>query len=309
MEYISPIHELPNAIEGCKLYVKREDLLPFSFGGNKYRIAIEFFSDMKDKGKDAIIGFGSPSSNLCRVIANIACSRNIPCFIVSPQKTGEQTQTYNSEIIQLCNATVVKCRTDNVSDTIETVMLNCQSRGFYPYYINGDKYGKGNEVVQLRAYSKVYSEIIDQTGKSFFDYIFLPVGTGMTYGGLLAGKVANKGAEKIIGISIARESEKETQIIDEMIKAYLSKISFFSGNDITIEDSYLCGGYGKYNQEILDTIKRIMQKYGIPLDSTYTGKAFYGMLEYIKKNKIQGKVLFIHTGGTPLFFESIPSVK
>ncbi len=43
---------------------------------------------------------------------------------------------------------------------------------------------------------------------------------------------------------------------------------------------------------------------GIPLDTTYTGKAFWGgMKEYIKKNKVAGEnILFIHTGGTPLFF-------
>ena len=41
----------------------------------------------------------------------------------------------------------------------------------------------------------------------------------------------------------------------------------------------------------------------MPLDPTYTGKAFWGMREYIKKNKIVGKkILFIHTGGTPPVF-------
>lgn len=41
----------------------------------------------------------------------------------------------------------------------------------------------------------------------------------------------------------------------------------------------------------------------IILDPIYTGKAFYGMCEYIKKENIKGKnILFIHTGGMPLFF-------
>ena len=43
---------------------------------------------------------------------------------------------------------------------------------------------------------------------------------------------------------------------------------------------------------------------GIPMDTTYVGKGFYGMEEYIKKMKIIGKnILFIHTGGTPLYFD------
>ena len=42
---------------------------------------------------------------------------------------------------------------------------------------------------------------------------------------------------------------------------------------------------------------------------TYTGKAFYGMVKYLEENQIQGKqiqgkqILFLHTGGTPLFFD------
>ena len=43
---------------------------------------------------------------------------------------------------------------------------------------------------------------------------------------------------------------------------------------------------------------------GIPLDPTYTGKAFWGMLQYLKDHGIRGKrILFLHTGGTPLFFD------
>ena len=76
------------------------------------------------------------------------------------------------------------------------------------------------------------------------------------------------------------------------------------------DDSYICGGYGKYNDEIINTIKEVMQKEGIPLNTTYTGKAFWGMKEYLQKHKIVGKrVLFIHTGGTPLFFDDLKEIK
>ena len=40
------------------------------------------------------------------------------------------------------------------------------------------------------------------------------------------------------------------------------------------------------------------------LDATYTGKAFCGMLDYIQKERLTDRnILFIHTGGTPLFFD------
>ncbi|MCG4584559.1 1-aminocyclopropane-1-carboxylate deaminase, partial [Anaerosalibacter bizertensis] len=76
--------------------------------------------------------------------------------------------------------------------------------------------------------------------------------------------------------------------------------------EINFIDDYVLKGYGHYNKEILETIKEVLIKDGIPLDTTYTGKAFWGMKEYIKKNQIKGKnILFIHTGGTPLFFDDL----
>ena len=69
-------------------------------------------------------------------------------------------------------------------------------------------------------------------------------------------------------------------------------------------DAYCMGGYGKYNQDVQKTIEEVMAKDGIPMDSTYVGKAFYGMKRYLEEHQIQGKnILFLHTGGAPLFFD------
>ena len=77
-------------------------------------------------------------------------------------------------------------------------------------------------------------------------------------------------------------------------------------NNTIFIDNYIGHGYGKENEEIEDTIRAAMVKYGIPLDSTYTGKAFQGMKKYIAENNIKNKnILFIHTGGTPLFFDDL----
>ena len=63
----TPIQRLdfPNE-RNVRLYCKREDLLPFSLGGNKVRIGRAFFKDMMEKGKDCMIVYGNSRSNLCR---------------------------------------------------------------------------------------------------------------------------------------------------------------------------------------------------------------------------------------------------
>lgn len=75
---------------------------------------------------------------------------------------------------------------------------------------------------------------------------------------------------------------------------------------INFIDDYVLNGYGTCNSSILRTIKQVLVQDGIPLDTTYTGKAFWGMLDYIRKIQIRDKnILFIHTGGTPLFFDKL----
>ncbi len=63
----------------ANIYIKREALHPFSFGGNKVKIAQELFADMEDRGFSSVISFGSPTSNMNRAVAHMAASKGIPC--------------------------------------------------------------------------------------------------------------------------------------------------------------------------------------------------------------------------------------
>ena len=69
-------------------------------------------------------------------------------------------------------------------------------------------------------------------------------------------------------------------------------------------DAYRLGGYGLYDERVKECIKRQYRMNGIPFDPIYTGKAFWGMEEYIKEKHIKNsRILFLHTGGTPLFYD------
>ena len=52
--------------ENALIYVKREDCIPFSFGGNKVRIGAELMAEAERAGCDHIISYGSEASNLNR---------------------------------------------------------------------------------------------------------------------------------------------------------------------------------------------------------------------------------------------------
>ena len=315
MKYFTPIIKINSQLT-CNIYIKRDDLLPFSFGGNKVRIAEEFFADMRRKKHDSIIGYGNSRSNLCRVIANMSKYYGVKCCIISPKDDdGQRVETSNSKIVRLCDSEIVICSKDNVSKTVSETISRHKDAGYSPYYIYGNEFGTGNKSTPVNAYYKCYNEILSQA-KAYdldFDYIFLATGTGMTQAGLLSGKLVSNGKEKIVGISVARKTEQETNVIYDYVKSFFKKKQLNTNilkDDICVVDEYIGKGNGKKSSIVDKAIYDMMVLNGIPLDPTYTGKAFLGMRDYIIKNNISNKnVLFIHTGGTPLFFDNLRNVK
>lgn len=292
------------------LWMKREDLIPFSFGGNKARKAQLFFKEIDKGDYDCVVSYGSGSSNHCRIVANECCRRKMDCYIISPEEASEPT--FNSQMMELFGAEITTVPVSEVHDTIENKLNELSTASKRPYFIEGG--GHGN--IGTEAYVQCYQEIkeYERSENTRFDYIFFASGTGTTHAGLVCGQLLNGDDREIIGISIARKNPRGRNVVLDSIKAYLGE----RDTDITENaiqaatvfiDDYTAG-YGKDDKRVTDTIEAVLKNYGIPLDATYTGKAFMGMTEYTRKQKITGKnILFIHTGGTPLFFDALNKIE
>lgn len=309
--YVTPIQPMNFRDGSNNFYIKRDDLLPFSFGGNKVRIAQQFFDDMEKEECDCIIAYGNSRSNLSRVIANMSRVKGIHCIVISPfDESGVRIETNNSKLVNLFESEIIPCKKENISTLIEAIINKCKSEGLKPYYIYGDKYGKGNESVGVQAYVDVFNEIrnYEKEQDIEFDYIFLASGTGTTQAGLICGSILNRVDKDIVGISIARNSQNGSKNIENNIIEYFKSIKTknYNNHKICFVDKYVLDGYGSYNSELVKKIKEVLNTDGIPLDVTYTGKAFWGMTKFIEEKSITNKnILFIHTGGTPLFFDNL----
>ena len=287
--------------KGNRLYIKRDDLIPYSFGGNKARKAFLFFEEI-DRGEyDCVMTYGSSHSNHCRIVSNMAAARNLPCILIEPEEVSDET--FNSDFMDFFKAETITVPVNLVHDTIEIKMDELRKIGKNPYFIPGG--GHGN--IGTKAYVQCYEELKSQENKMClnFDYIFFASGTGTTQAGLVCGQILNDDDCRIVGISIARKNPRGRTVVINSIKEYLPQIDEIEIQKNTVfVDDYIGDGYASENKEIESLIKDVFISYGIPLDITYTGKAFLGMRKYIEKKNIIGKnVLFIHTGGTPLFFD------
>lgn len=285
------------------IYIKREDLIPFSFGGNKARKAELFFRKIDSDGYDCVVTYGSGSSNHCRIVANECCRRGMPCFIISPREASDVT--FNSQMMELFGSETTIVPVSEVHDTIERKLNELTRAGKKPYFIPGG--GHGN--IGTEAYVQCYREIREQeqTLGTYFDYIFHASGTGTTQAGLVCGQLLASDERQIIGISIARKNPRGRDIVLDSVKEYLEGRATeerIQAATIFVDD--YTSGYGKDDRQVIKVIEDVLKQYGIPLDATYTGKAFMGMQQYIEREQISGKnILFIHTGGTPLFFDTL----
>lgn len=301
----TPIQALSDSYGDNRIYVKRDDLIPFSFGGNKARKAAEFYKEIMNTDTDVVMTYGSNSSNHCRIIANMAVGMGLSCHIVSPEEHREVLN--NTRLVENFGAVVETCPVTEVAETIEHRKEAYRKEGKKPYFITGG--GHGNPGTE--SYVKAYREIERQEKYKglYWDYIFHASGTGATQAGLVCGQLLSGDMDrKIVGISIARDRERGRDVVKDSIREYLAADyeQLYREEALIFEDAYRLGGYGNYTEEVEKTIDFVMEREGIPMDTTYVGKAFCGMLGYLREHQIRGKsILFVHTGGAPLYFDRL----
>src|SRR5699024_6668337 len=229
--------------------------------------------------------------------AAFAAQHNIPCTLILAKPKINHQINFNGNffLYHLLDSEIIWTEVDKVSTTIDRIMEDLKNKGYNPYFIPGG--GHGN--IGTYAYIKAYEEIERQKKQLNinFDYIFLASGTGTTQAGLIVGQKFNENSEKIIGISVARNEERGKEVIYDSIIQYLKDNNMsvdIEKNDINFLDNYIGKGYGDIYNDILETIKTIVKNEGILLDPIYTGKGFYGMLDYIESENINNKnILFI----------------
>ncbi len=298
---------------GSEIYIKRDDLIPFSFGGNKVRIAEELLKDLRKKGCTALISYGSSTSNMNRAAADLAAREGLKCYVVMKREEPEGDPAYclpagepeNERLVRASGAGVIYSDGHDVRERVEEAFARAEAAGEKPYYIFGDSSGHGNERALMRASYLEYDEIaaFEQAAGKAFDSIVLTVGTGMTISGLAAAMLERGAKTKLTGISSARDAGKLKSLILENLKLWAPEreLPELEAYLPEIRDEYLCGGYGCYSRGIEETIRSAYEEWGLPLDPVYTGKCFYGLLQEIGKGRVGGRVLFLHTGGFPLW--------
>jgi D-cysteine desulfhydrase len=99
------------------------------------------------------------------------------------------------------------------------------------------------------------------------------------------------------------ETELKAHVADLATRtvANLRRAHAFGAADVLVNADYLGGGYAVLGNLERDAIRAMARSEGILLDPVYTGRAFGGLLDLIRRGAFgRGQhILFWHTGGTP----------
>src|SRR6185369_3935793 len=88
----TPLEFLPRfsaALGGPKVWIKRDDLLGLSPGGNKTRKLEFLVADALAQGADTLVTCGAPQSNHCRITLSAAVKEGLACrFVIEERVPG-----------------------------------------------------------------------------------------------------------------------------------------------------------------------------------------------------------------------------
>ena len=313
----TPLERLPRfsqAIGGPNIYIKRDDLLGLTGGGNKTRKLEFLVADALAQGADTLITCGGVQSNHCRLTLAAAVKEGLKCRLVlseivpgsyNPEASGNVLLYH---LLGVEKVKVVPWGTDLMSE-LENAAAEATYEGRKPYII---PMGGSNHLGVL-GYIACAEEIMNQAFEAGIDihHIVLPDGSAGTHSGLLLGLCGNNCHIPVTGISVLNPKVVLKNRILELVQqtaVYMGINVKIPGKEIVCFEEYLGAGYTLPTVEMVQTVKLLARTEGILLDPTYTGKAMAGLIDLAQRDYFQkdANVLFLHTGGSPSLYANIP---
>lgn len=287
------IQKLRGTYSGTNVYVKRDDLIDFAFGGNKVRMAEYIGAIAQERRCAKIISFGSVHSNHVRVTGCLCNYLGIDCDLIILRDSEETAIGGNYKLLQQLKSIHLEyCNTDEAHDFIDSYQAKQDSEGINYLWVPGG----GHMIEAAYGYRDAANEILRQQNALGvqFDAVFLPCGTGTTQAGLILG-LKGTGIE-VMGLTVARPVERCKAVITNMLQKTVATPEEWNVNVLESKIPY-----GQTSDEVIEITKALAQKDGLFLDPVYNAKSFWGMTEYLKENHFKN-VLYLNTGGTPNIF-------
>lgn len=306
----TPVEFLPNftkALGGPNVYIKRDDLLGLTAGGNKTRKLEFLVADALAQGADTLITCGAVQSNHCRLTLAAAVKEGLKCRLVLEERVAGSYRpeaSGNNFLFRLLGVEkidVVPGGTDMLA-AMRKVAEELGREGRKGYIIPGG----GSNAIGATGYVACAQELQGQLFEKglCIDRLCVASGSAGTHAGLVVGFIGGNMNIPIVGIGVSRDPGDQEPLVYDLALKTAERLGV--NQDIPRQAVLTFGDYWrpKYsvpNRKMVEAVNLMARTEGILLDPVYTGKAMAGLIDlgrkgYFKKGE---NVLFVHTGGAP----------
>lgn len=307
---IERLDRLSEHLGGPEIWVKRDDQLGLTAGGNKTRKLEFLVADALEEGADTLVTVGAVQSNHCRLTLAAAVREGLNCRLVLEERVPnsyDPDASGNNFLFRLLGveAITVVPRGSDVGEATEKVIAELEAEGRKGYLIPGG----GSNPLGALGYAACAQELVQQMFEMQlpFDRMVVSSGSGGTHSGLVAGLHASSAELPIIGISTRAERGPQ----EEKIHMLAQQAAELAGcrvpvprEAVAVVDDYVGPGYSLPTDEMVEAVRLFARLEGILLDPVYTGKAAAGLIGLVRSGQLDAseRVLFLHTGGSPALY-------
>ncbi|MGK5085426.1 pyridoxal-phosphate dependent enzyme [Bdellovibrionota bacterium FG-1] len=299
---------------GPLLWVKRDDTPDSRWGGNKARKLEFLLADARHHGATTLVTSGMYGSNHALATALIAQQFGMKTILtLGPQPITEDVKKTLLAMRALgaelrYSATQAGLGVDIAKTWVESKL------GKNQYFIPPG----GSTAIGGLGYANAFLELQEQfKGQNFPERIVLPIGSGGTTAGLLAGicLAGMWGKVRVEGVGVTssllkseRDVRRDAQAAYDWIKsrvspedrARLPQCDFRKNkNAFRYVPGYFEPGYGAAKPEVHQNIEFVKATQGLQLEPTYSGKAMTYLLDSVrdslKASHCPAKTVFIQT--------------
>lgn len=312
----SPLQPLPRFSAalggGAEIWIKREDLLPLAFGGNKLRNLEFLVGAALAEGADTLVTAGRRWSNHCRLTAAAGAKAGLAVdLVVTGPPRG--TTGANERLDTLLGATVHAAAGPDRADRdrrLAEVVRDRIAEGRRPFVIpvGGSSTSDGRP---MGAAGQVLAglELAAQAAERGLavDTVVVPSATGGTQAGLLLGLAIAAAPTQVLGVAVTPPDELRP-IVAGLLDA-LAPLAGRSPEDwsdrIEIDPDRLGAGYGRPSAGATAAAELLARTEGLLVDPIYTAKGLAGLIAGVREGRLAGTVVFWHAGGLPGLFEDL----
>lgn len=309
----TPLEFLPRfteAVGGPQIYIKRDDLLGLTSGGNKTRKLEFLVADALAQKADTLITCGAVQSNHCRLTLSAAVKEGLKCRLVLEERVPG---SYNPEasgnnfLFQLLGVEkiiVVPAGSDMMA-AMNSVAKELETEGRKGYVIPGG----GSNAIGATGYVACAQEIQDQLFQMGIEIhrVCVASGSAGTHAGLLTGFLGCNMNIPIVGIGVSRDPQDQDPLVHRVAVETAKRLGIrqeIEKDSVVTFGDYWRPQYSVPNAKMVEAVNLMAKTEGILLDPVYTGKAMAGLIDLCRNGyfKKEENLLFVHTGGSPALY-------